>query len=239
MSLLRAGLCAAGLAASAGAASAAPVLVPGSPLADADKLFTTETKVDQTVGGQRRGHDVFVRTGATFTGASAGKTWTGGALYDWTLTYDGDVASLDVGGASASFDVLDGSWSSFTLITRADNRTRDGVELFSDARSEVSITEINGHALSTALTQTALLDEYVASSWTLADLGPITAMTGTLLFDWTATDSALFNGSPNSALGFGLKAGDVAPIPLPAAPPMLIGALAGLGALARRRRRTA
>ena len=241
MSLLRAGLCAAGLAAFASTASAASVLASGSPLPDADKLFTTETKVDQNVGGQRRGHDVFVRKGATFTGGSAGKTWTSGILYDWTLTYDGDVASLDVDGSTASFDVLDGSWNSFTLITRANNRTRksDGAKLFSDAKSEVSITGINGHALSTPLTQTALLDQFVESSWTLADFGPITAMTGTLLFDWTATDSSLFNGSPNSALGFGLKAGNVAPIPLPAAAPMLIGALGGLGVLSRRRRKTA
>ena len=72
----------------------------------------------------------------------------------------------------------------------------------------------------------------------LSTLGAIGSLEGTLQFDWALNDPA-FNGSPNSRFAMVVKAVEVAPIPLPAAAPLMLlgmGALAAAG-VARRRRR--
>ncbi len=216
-------------------ASAAVLTESSATVTDADKLFTTETKMDENViGGSQRGADVFVRTGATFSGASANKNWTSGQTYDWMLTYDGDIANLDVGGTIVSYDVLDGAWNTIQLITRAQNRTNNstGESIFDDAQTKVTISAVNGTALDTTYEQTANLDEYIEKVLQF-DGGDVTSLKGTLMFSW---DAGLWDNSPNSTMAFIVKGAylEPAPVPLPAGAPLLLAGLGGLAALRRR-----
>lgn len=224
---------AAAIALAASGASASVLTESTATILDEDKLFTTEVKMDQTViGGAQSGHDIFVREGATFTGASTNKRWTNGATYHWMLSYDGDVAMLDVGGTTVSYDVRDGSWNALKLITRAQNRTHNSKgSLFDDAETSVTISEVNGTALASAWSQTSGLDEYTETTLTFG--GAITSVKGTLTFAWDAGD---WDKNPNSRMAFIVKGAeiDMAPVPLPAGAPLLV---AGLGAFAAVRRR--
>ncbi len=219
------------LAAAASTASAATLKSAAIAIPDDAKLFTQETKVDQNlVGGQTRGKDVFIRTGATFTGDGADLTWVNGQSYDWTLSYDGDVATMQVGSSIASYDVLNGNWNAFLLGTNAQNRSNGNASLFTSASSAVTIASVNGSALGTAITQTSNLGEYKESVFSF-DGGTLSSLAGTVTFSWQDDG---WNTSPGGRLNFVLKGAEVAPVPLPAGAPLL---LAGIGAIVALRRR--
>ncbi len=219
----------------AGAASAATLSQSTVDILDADKLFTTETKVDENViSGGQRGLDVFVRSGATFTGSGANKNWTPGQTYDWLLSYDGSIASLDVGGTTVAYDVLDGTWNAMKIITRAQNRTnKGGQSIFDDAETALTIDTVNGMALATAYQQTSGLDAYDEHTLVFDGGAPITEVGGTIRFAW---DAGMWDSSPNSSMAFIVKGGTVelAPIPLPAGLPLLLAGMGALGFLRRR-----
>ena len=236
--------------AAAGMASASSINIINTPIPDSDKLFTTETKVDENVlSNQQRGADLFVRPGAVFSpNDNTNVDWVSGTLYDWSLSYDGSIATFTMNAADAidnstaktvSYDVLDGTWNAFKLITRAQNlsRNRNGVQqtLLSSSSTEVTIDEVNGNALTTAYTQSSVLggSEYVELT---LDYGgdAISSIAGTFQFDWLATGD--YDSSPNGRLAFIVKAAEVSAVPLPAGASLLLAGLAGFAVMRRRAR---
>jgi len=200
---------------------------------DAPKLFTTEVKRDQNVSGSEspRGDDVFLRIAGDFSQTtSAGNRWgAAGTSYDWSLSYDGDLASLTVDGIGNVENVdidPDGTWNAFKFFVKADDAAR-----FETATTTVTLSAVNGTALGSNLVVSAT-DGGTEGTWSLSDNATITSLSGTLVFDFDLLDGA--TGSPNSRLQFSVKAYEVAPVPLPAGLPLM---LAGVGAFAYLRRR--
>ena len=220
------------VAASAGAASAAVITEIAT--GQGDKLFTTEIKRDQNVDNNaQRGHDVFLRNGEGFSGPSFNVNWgASGTSYDWSVSYDSDEAFLTFAG----FDPIkidvdpDGDWNAFQFFVRASDNTR-----FENESTTVTVDEINGMA--TVFEAIGDGNGAFDKAFTLSDLSVIETIRGTVTFDFDILDGA--KGSPNSRLAFNLKALSIDPavVPVPAALPLFLTALAGLGAVARRRRK--
>lgn len=198
------------------------------------KLFTSEMKRDKNVNnGGQRGNDVFLRNGSGFAGPSFGVNWgASGSTYDWMLSYDGDLATLDFAGTTRTIDVApDGNWNAFQFFVRASDANR-----FDTATTTVTVDEVNGSALATALSLSAT-DGSFDKAFRLHDFATIEGLKGTLTFDFVVKAGAA--GSPNSRLALNVKGLDVAAVPVPAALPLMLGGLGGLGLLARRRRAAA
>lgn len=219
----------------AGAASAATLGLTEIFTGQGDKLFTTEIKRDENVNNNsQRGHDVFLRNNEETTGESFNVDWgASGSTYEWSVSYDGDNAFLTFGAFDPiSIDVSpDGSWNAFQLFVRADDGDR-----FETASTTVTVDEING--MDASLEAIGALDGSFDKAFTLSDLTVIETIRGTVTFDFDPFDGA--SGSPNSRLGFSLKAlyvVDPAVVPVPAALPLLLSGLAGLGLMARRRKK--
>ncbi|MHA7870969.1 MAG: VPLPA-CTERM sorting domain-containing protein [Hyphococcus sp.] len=215
----------------AGTASAASLTEIG--LGEGDKLFTTEIKRDENVENNgQRGSDVFLRNGEEFAGPNFNVDWNAsGTVYDWTIEYDGDQATLTFDGFSPiNIDVNpDGVFNAFQLFVRADDPNR-----LENASTTVTVDMVNGMALDMSLN--AIGNEMGAfdKAFTLSDLAAISSISGTIAFAFDVLQGA--TGSPNSRLAFNFKALSVSEIPVPAALPLLLSGLAGLGFASRRRK---
>ena len=223
------------IAMSAGAASAAPMGLTEIFTGQGDKLFTTEIKRDQNVnGGAQRGEDVFLRNGDSFQGPSFNVNWgASGSTYEWSISYDNDEAVLSFGGFEPiTLDVdPDGDWNAFQFFIRADDENR-----LENESTTVTVDEINGDSF--AFSAVGDEDGAFDRAFTLSDFSVIEIMRGTVTFDFDVAAGA--SGSPNSRFAFNLKAlsvDDPTVVPIPAALPLFLSALAGLGVVTRRRRK--
>lgn len=203
------------------------------------KLFTTEAKHDQSLGGATRGKDIFIRSAQTTAESSENLTWgASGTVYDWSLSRLDDAFVFTVGGMSSSLN-LPGApgWNAFTFWTRSDWSG------FETASTFVSVLGANGSALTEAvsvLTTDAQGGPRTTNlAFALPELSELTSLNGQLRFDFAVAQGANANSSPNGRLAFGVDSYNVSPVPLPAALPMLIAALGGMGLIGRRARRRA
>lgn len=202
-------------------------------LGEGDKLFTTEIKRDENVNNNsQRGSDVFLRNGEEFAGPNFNVDWgPSGTTYEWTISYDGDQATLSFGGFNPiNIDVNpDGVFNAFQLFVRADDANR-----LANEATTVTVDAINGMALDMSLS--AIGNEMGAfdKAFTLSDLAAISTVSGTVSFAFDVLQGA--TGSPNSRLAFNFKALSVSEVPVPAALPLLVSGIAGLGFASRRRR---
>lgn len=224
---------AAAFAASVGGASAATITeIAGG---QGERLFGAEIKRDENVNNNaQRGHDVFLRNGSGVSGPSFNLDWgASGTVYDWSLSYNGDQASLTFAGfAPINIDVNpDGNWNAFQLFVRGADDKR-----LANAQTTVTVDAVNGVDFSLA----AIGDEggVFDKTFSLSDLSVIETIAGTIAFDFDVIPGA--GGSPNNRLSFNLNALTVetAVVPAPAALPLFLTALAGLGAVSRRRRKS-
>ncbi|MEO0485716.1 MAG: VPLPA-CTERM sorting domain-containing protein [Pseudomonadota bacterium] len=221
-----------GLASSAGAAT-----LTLTDVGQGDKLFTTEFKRDQNVQNTgRRGHDVFLRNGAEFSGPSSNVSWgASGTAYDWALSYDGDIATLDFNGVKSTIDVdPDGTLNGLQFYLRATDTKR-----FTTSSSTLFVDTLNGIGVSETLSVTDGIDEvaFISSQ-------PITSVSGQVLFSFDVNAGS--RGSPNGQLAASIKGLSIpisadepglSPVPLPAGLPLLAAALGGLAILRRRQQR--
>ena len=220
-------------AASAGGASAATITeIAGG---QGERLFGAEIKRDENVNNNgQRGHDVFLRNGSGFAGPSFNVDWgTSGTLYEWSLSYDGDQALLTFAGFNpVSIDVNpDGGWNAFQLFVRGSDDKR-----LANEKTTVTVDAVNGvdFSLEAVGNEGGVFDK----TFSLSDLSVIETIAGTVVFDFDIIPGA--KGSPNNRLSFNLNALTVetAVVPVPAALPLFLTALAGLGAVSRRRRKS-
>lgn len=203
------------------------------------KLFTTEAKHDQSVGGATRGKDIFIRSAQTTAESTANLTWgASGTVYDWSLSRLDDAFVFTVGGASSTLN-LPGTagWNAFTFWTRSDWSG------FETASTFVSLLGVNGATLSetfSVLTTDAQGGPRTTNlAFALPGMTELTSLNGQLRFDFAVAPGTNANSSPNGRLAFGVDSYNVSPVPLPAALPMLIAALGGMGLIGRRARRRA
>ncbi len=202
----------------------------------ASQLFSSEIKRDENVqdNGQR-GHDAFLRNAeSSATSASWNFDWgRSGSVYDWVLAYDGNVASLTLGGITRNLDITpDGTWNAVRFFVNASDTSR-----FTTSTTDVSIQTINGAAIAPFARSSA--DRALRCNFRAGQLATITGLSGTIAFSFQTKAGA--TGSPNGRLALNIKALDVVPtaVPAPAALPMLGGGLAALAMMARRKRRRA
>lgn len=200
------------------------------------KLFGTEIKRDQNVQNNgQRGHDAFLRNGSTTNGASFGFFWgNSGTTYDWSLYYDGNLATLSIGDESATINVNpDAPWNVVSFFLRADDTTR-----FDTSSVTLTTTTANGQALSVPYVATATDGQVTTPALALDNFTPINNIGGKLAFSFTPKPGA--SGTPNSRLSAGVTGTNVTPtppaVPLPAALPLLLAGLGGLAVAGRRRR---
>lgn len=196
------------------------------PTGQGTKLFTTEIKRDQNVNNNsQRGNDVFLRNGEGFSGPSFNVNWgASGTEYDWSLSYDGDQATLVFDGVSRMIDVMpDGNLNALQFFVQARDLNR-----FVTSTTSVFVDMVNDMAASELISAT----DGTADVAFLAD-ETITSVSGRVSFLFDVADGA--TGSPNSRLGFSVKALDVAPVPLPAGLPLLLAGLGGFALLRKRR----
>lgn len=195
------------------------------PIGQGTKLFTTEIKRDQNVNNSsQRGNDVFLRNAEGFSGPSFNVNWgASGTEYDWSLSYDGDEATLVFDGVSRMIDVMpDGNLNALQFFLQARDTTR-----FVTSTTSVIVDMVNNMMTSESISVTDGTTDVAF----LAD-ETITSVSGRVSFVFDVANGA--SGSPNSRLGFSIKALDVTPVPLPAGLPLL---LAGLGVFAFLRKR--
>jgi hypothetical protein len=235
-------LCAAVFAAACAALPAGAATLTSIAPGQGTEIFTTEFKRDEnTLGNQQRGHDIFLRNAGEFAGESTTLDWAGsGRRYDWSIGYDGDVATLLFRAGRSeiirqTLDVTpDGHWNAFQFFISA--RDRGNNPLFTTASTSVTVTSVNGMATSTTAQATKGVDGGVTDVAFWLGGEKIEQITGSMTFDFGTTDA---NGSPNSRLAVNVKALEVAPVPVPAALPMLLAGLGGLAYVGRRRKRAA
>lgn len=196
--------------------------------ADARTLFTSEWKRDQNVHNPgRNGHDIFLRNGSGFGGPSIQQGWgASGAVYAWSLSYDGDQATLIFDGVSRTIDLApDGVWNAVQFYMRANDFSR-----FETSTTTLRVSKVNDLAVSGF--ERAATDSAKDAIFALADSSEIRSMSGTLAFDFVVKDGA--KGSPNSRYRVSVAAREIVPVPLPAALPLLILAIGGLSSIALR-----
>lgn len=235
---------AAGLSLLAGAAHATVLQSIDNGLGS--KLFTVEVKRDENVQNNgQRGHDVFLRNGAGFSGPSKGLDFgASGTAYNWSLSYDGDTATLAVDTVIRTLDVSpDGTWNAFQVYAKAADSKR-----LTTATTTVNIDSVNGAALPAATVITAT-DSFAEAAFALGGPLSFSSLSGTLQFDFDLKPGA--KGSPNSRLAFGIKGLEVpvselppipdgpgpSAVPVPAGFVLMGSLIAGAGAWSRLRRR--
>jgi hypothetical protein len=226
----------------AGACSAQAATLSQIDLADttrylgASQLFSSEIKRDENVqdNGQR-GQDAFLRNAEdSATPASWNFDWgRTGSVYNWVLAYDGNIASLTLGGITRNLDITpDGTWNAVRFFLNASDASR-----FTTSTTDVSIETVNGAAIAPFARSST--DGIFDAAFALDNLATITSLSGTIAFSFQTKAGA--TGSPNGRLAVNIKALDVVPtaVPVPAALPMLGGGIAALAMIARRKRRRA
>lgn len=230
------------LLATVGIANALP-LVAVTP-EKSGKIFTTEIKRDQNVQNTgRRGHDMFVRPGDSFKGSSAGiKFGDSGTSYDWSLSYDGVTAELKVDDVIRSVDApAIGVWNAIQFYVQA----RDG-KRFDSSSTIVSVDTVNSISLAQPVSVAA---KDGVTDTAFAQFGGVAfqSIAGTFMFDFDTAAGA--KGSPNSRLGFSVKALSIDPglipaidqsannvaVPVPAGALLMVPVLAAAGFVARRK----
>jgi hypothetical protein len=201
------------------------------------KIFTTEFKHDgrlSRAGSTDGGKDIFLREGTSFvTPSSEDFAWaTTGTVYNWDLSYDGDVANLNFAGKSLQLDIgQDGNWNAFQFYVSARNpRT----PLFTDVTTTVNLQSVNGHAVNETVSATKGVNGGTTDAAFWLGGATIADISGTLVFDFDRNGA---DGSPNSHLAVSIKGLEVAPVPVPAALPLLLAGLGGLAFVGRRRKR--
>lgn len=218
---------AAAIAASMLAVPASAATLSSIATGQGSKLFTTEIKRDQNVdNGAQSGTDIFLRNGDGFSGPNFNFNWgDSGTEYGWSLSYDGDSATFVFGGRSLMIDVMpDGNLNGLQFFAQAKDMTR-----FDTSTTSVFVDMVNGMAASESIIATDGTSDVAF----LAD-ETIISVSGRVSFLFEVADGA--SGSPNSRLGFSLKAldVDVPAVPLPAGLPLLLAGLGGLAVLRRR-----
>lgn len=223
---------------------AAPVMLQTIERDTFKKIFTTELKRDRNVNknglGGQRGHDMFLRTGDTFSGNSANISWgSSGTVYDWSLSYDGNVGQFVVGNQTLNLDIdpsHDDFWNAMTIIVRSNDTRR-----FNDALVDVTIDTVNGMAAGGMTIFHAALGEYNEVQLAMNGGGIFQNLSGTMRFNYDVVANG--KGSPNGRLAFivkGLQIAGLVPntesVPAPPAAALL---LVGLGVVAWSRRRKA
>lgn len=176
------------------------------------KLFTVEVKRDQNVHNNgQRGHDVFLRNGGGFKGPSKGFNYgASGTVYDWSLSYDGNKATLAVDTLTRTLDVdPDGIWNLFQVYAKADSKH------FNTATATLNILGVNGEKLANP-TVIEATDGFAEAALALGGPLAFTSISGTFQFDFDPKPGA--KGSPNSSLAFGIEAYEVSMTYLPGLP---------------------
>lgn len=208
-----------------GAASAALVEVDAPVVVN--KLFTTEFKIDQNIDedgrGSQRGHDIFLREGNNFSGASTNFNW--GADFDYNETFDWSLSLSDTGETTLVFEGI-------TLENTALEGTWNGLEFWinQSGREEMSnvlvTTTIDGQ-----LFELPQGDSKGGFTFAMEDFSTFTEISGTLNLSWMA-DTAV--STPNGRIALSLKALELEPASVPA-PATAMLSLLGFGFLAARR----
>jgi hypothetical protein len=191
-----------GLTLLAGAAQASILQSFGTGLGST--LFTAEVKRDENVQNNgQRGHDVFLRNGAGSGSTSKGLDFgASGTVYDWSLSYDGDTATLAVDTLTRTLDVdPDGIWNLFRVYARAADSGH-----FTTATATLNILGVNGSNLANP-TVIAATDGFAEAVLALGGPLPFTSLSGTLQFDFDPKPGA--KGSPDSSLVVGIEAFEV------------------------------
>lgn len=201
-------------------------------------IFNTEIKRDQVIStGGNSGQDVFLRDGDNSPLVSTNRNNWGpsGTSYNFSLGYDGDIATLAVDGASTlMLDIdTDGVWNAVSFFVRADQANQ-----YSSATTTLTITEANGMALDSPFTASGTIGSQFSGLFALDTMQVLSSISGFFQFDFVATGAG---GSPNSRLAVNIAGANVPvnAVPVPAALPLLLTGIAGLGFVARRRKAAA
>jgi hypothetical protein len=164
-----------------------------------------------------------------------------------TVLNVGDTFNLNVAAAGTDFWKVITDYSVFVplsfQVNESATRTSDistnflnnGSNVFNITDTAASQAFIHVGAQTWDLAS-GLQFDLVQMTWTLLAIdtaGPSTINAGPQFFGFIRTDAPFFNGPSIT------YSGSVSAVPLPAAMPLLISAIAGLGAVARRRRRKA
>lgn len=227
---LIAGLALPGLALSA----TVQLLDPVNGTSGAQTIFSTLMKRDKNLQNNgQSGPDVFLYDQTGSTSASQNINWAAsGTTYNWAASYDGTNATLTFGSVSRTLAVGQNmTWNAFKVyLVASDPR-------FVTATTRVTVDTANGGAITNPL-QLSVTNTSSNAAYALIRFDQIASLSGTLRYSFQALAGA--RGSPEDHLAFVMEAVQLAPtgIPVPAALPMMLGGLAALGALVRRKRRT-
>lgn len=202
----------------------------GIGLPEQPTLFSTRAARDQNVNNPGRvGDDIFIRNAAGATLTSASLLWgASGTTYAWSLGYDGSAVTFSLGGSTISSTVASGTWNIVSFFLRANDLTR-----FASSTVTVTTAGANGKALTVPLTFSTTNSTFTSLTYALNGVQTISNLSGTLKFDYMLRANA--KQSPGDALSFDITGSQVTPVPLPGSALLLLGALAGLGAIRRGR----
>jgi hypothetical protein len=194
-------------------------------------LFTTQTRRNQNVQNSGQlGSDIDLLGASGTSLASKNFLWgASGTSYNWSLAFNGTNATLKVGSNTITTAVGSGTWNVVSFFLRADDTSR-----FTTSTVTLSTLVANGELLTVPLVFSTTNSTLSSLNFALDGFSAITSLAGTMKFDFVRKTGA--TGSPADALSWGVKAQQVAPVPLPAAMPMSLVALGLLGWAARRRR---
>lgn len=213
----------------AGAADATPVDITGTPQADTFTSFGTP--------GAPGVHGLELRGGNN----AGNGTWELGLGAQTSVSGSFDQGQLAFGNPTPgvfNFEYNYGNGTSdFRIWAVGDSRpvaaqvsydglsTGNAVQIYAKRQAEITITEFDGMPYAMTIGDVGSGSSVAAI---FADAGFLDG------FNLQGTLSIL--GGNNSAKEILIKAGDVQPVPLPAALPLFLTGLAGLGVLARRRK---